>query len=82
MRWSQLFIPTLREDPAEAELISHKLLVRGGYIRKVAAGVYNYLPLMIMVLEKISTIVREEMNRQGAIEMLMPVLVPAELWQE
>ncbi len=82
MRWSQLFIPTLREDPAEAELISHKLLVRGGYIRKVAAGVYNYLPLMIMVLEKISQIVREEMNRQGAIEILMPVLVPAELWQE
>jgi prolyl-tRNA synthetase len=82
MRWSQLFIPTLREDPAEAELISHKLLVRGGYIRKVAAGVYNYLPLMNMVLEKISKIVREEMNRQGAIEMLMPVLVPAELWQE
>jgi prolyl-tRNA synthetase len=82
MKWSQLFIPTLREDPAEAELISHKLLVRGGYIRKVAAGVYNYLPLMNMVLENISKIVREEMNRQGGIELLMPVLVPAELWQE
>ena len=82
MRWSQLFIPTLREDPAEAELISHKFLVRAGYIRKVAAGVYNYLPLMNMVLGNISRIVREEMNRQGAIEMLMPVLVPAELWQE
>ena len=82
MRWTQLFIPTLREDPAEAELVSHKLLMRAGYIRKVAAGVYNYLPLMLMVLNKISQIVREEMNRQGAIEMLMPVLVPAELWQE
>ncbi len=82
MKWSQLFIPTLREDPAEAELISHKLLMRAGYIRKVAAGVYNYLPLMQIVLNRISQIVREEMNRQGAIEMLMPVLVPAELWQE
>ena len=82
MKWSQLFIPTLREDPAEAELISHKLLVRAGYIRKVAAGVYNYLPLMQLVLQNISKIVREEMNRKGAIEILMPVLVPAELWQE
>ncbi|MBD3383097.1 MAG: proline--tRNA ligase [candidate division Zixibacteria bacterium] len=82
MRWSQLFIPTLREDPAEAELISHKLLVRAGYIRKVAAGVYNYLPLMQMVLDNISRIVREEMNRQGAVEILMPVLVPSELWKE
>ena len=67
MRWSQLFIPTLREDPAEAELISHKLLMRAGYIRKVAAGVYNYLPLMQMVINNISRIVREEMNRQGRI---------------
>ena len=82
MKWSELFIPTLREDPAEAELISHKLLMRAGYIRKVAAGVYNYLPLMQMVLQNISKIVREEMNRKGAIEILMPVLVPAELWQE
>jgi len=82
MRWSQLFIPTLREDPSEADLISHKYLMRAGYIRKVAAGVYNYLPLMQMVLQKISQIVREEMNRQGAVELLMPVLVPCELWQE
>ncbi len=82
MKWSQLFIPTLREDPAEAELVSHKLLVRGGYIRKVAAGVYNYLPLMNRVLKKISNIVRQEMDRQGAVELLMPILVPAELWQE
>ena len=81
MKWSETYIPTLREDPAESELISHKLLVRAGYIRKLAAGVYNYLPLMQRVLLKITQIVREEMNRAGAQEILMPVLHPAELWQ-
>ncbi len=81
MKWSETYIPTLREDPTEAELISHKLLVRAGYIRKLAAGVYNYLPLMQRVLLKITQIVREEMNRAGAQEILMPVLHPAELWQ-
>ncbi len=82
MRWSQMYIPTLREIPGEAELISHQLLLRGGYIRKLAAGVYIYLPLMQRVIEKFSRIVREEMNRAGAIEITMPVLHPAEIWQE
>jgi prolyl-tRNA synthetase len=82
MKWSETYIPTLREDPAEAEIVSHKLLVRAGYIRKLAAGVYNYLPLMQRVLTKISNIVREEMNASGAQEILMPVLHPAELWQQ
>ena len=81
MKWSQTFIPTLREDPAEAEIISHKLLLKAGYIRKLAAGIYNYLPLMQRVLTKISNIVRLEMNKAGAQEILMPVLHPAELWQ-
>lgn len=82
MRWSQTYIPTLRDDPAEAEIVSHRLLVRAGYIRKLAAGVYNYLPLMQRVLLKVTQIVREEMNASGAQEILMPVLHPAELWQQ
>ena len=81
MRWTQTYIPTLREVPSEAELISHQLLLRGGYIRKLAAGVYIYLPLMQRVIEKFSAIVREEMNRAGAIEITMPVLHPAEVWK-
>ena len=80
MKWSETYIPTLREEPTEAEIISHKLLIRAGYIRKLAAGVYNYLPLMQRVLLKITRIVREEMDRAGAQEILMPVLHPAELW--
>ena len=80
MKWSETYIPTLREEPTEAEIISHKLLVRAGYIRKLAAGVYNYLPLMQRVLLKITRIVRQEMDRAGAQEILMPVLHPAELW--
>ncbi len=82
MLWSKTYIPTLRESPADAELISHKMLMRGGYIRKLQAGVYNYLPLMQKVLHKTINIVREEMDRSGAIEITMPVLHPAELWQE
>lgn len=82
MLWSKTYIPTLREDPADAELISHKLLVRGGYIRKLQAGVYNYLPLMQRTLLKTVNIIREEMDRSGAIEIIMPVLHPSELWQE
>lgn len=82
MLWTRTYIPTLREDPADAELISHKLLVRAGFIRKLAAGVYNYLPLMQRTLNKTIQIIREEMNRAGAIEITMPVLHPAELWQE
>lgn len=81
MRWTETYIPTLRENPSEAELISHRYLLRGGYIRKLAAGVYIYLPLMQRVIEKFANIVREEMNRAGAIEITMPVLHPAEIWQ-
>ncbi len=82
MKWSQTYIPTLRDDPAEAEIVSHRLLVRAGYIRKLAAGVYNYLPLMQRVLLKVTEVVRQEMNAAGAQEILMPVLHPAELWQQ
>jgi prolyl-tRNA synthetase len=82
MKLSEYYIPTLRDDPAEAEIASHRLLLRAGYIRKLAAGVYSYLPLMQRVLLKITNIVREEMNRAGAVEILMPVLIPAELWQQ
>jgi len=82
MRWTQTYIPTLRETPTEAELISHQLLLRAGYIRKLSAGVYIYLPLMQRVIEKFEKIVREEMNKAGAIEITMPVLHPAEIWQE
>ena len=81
MKASQLFIPTLREDPADAEAVSHKLLVRGGYIRQVSAGIWTILPLGWKVHENVVQIIREEMNAIGAQEMLMPVLTPAELWQ-
>jgi prolyl-tRNA synthetase len=80
-RASQLFLPTLREDPADAEAVSHKLLVRGGYIRQVSAGIWTFLPLGWKVHENVVQIIREEMNAIGAQEMLMPVLTPAELWQ-
>lgn len=82
MRWSQAFIPTLKEDPKDAEVISHKLMVRAGMMRKVGAGIYEYLPLGWRVIQKVSQIIREEMNRAGAQEVLMPVLSPAELWRE
>jgi len=82
MRMSRLLCPTLREDPAEAEIVSHKLLLRGGFIRKLAAGIYTYLPLGYKVLQNVTQIVREELNRSGAQEVFMPVLIPAELWQE
>jgi prolyl-tRNA synthetase len=81
-RQSQLFIPTLREDPADAEAVSHKLLVRGGYIRQLSAGVWTFLPLGWRVHQKIVQIVREEMDAIGGQEMLMPVLTPAELWEK
>jgi prolyl-tRNA synthetase len=81
VRWTKTYIPTLRESPAEAELVSHRYLLRAGYIRKLAAGVYNYLPLMQRVLLKVTRIVREEMDRAGAQEVLLPVLQPAELWE-
>ena len=80
-RASQLFLPTLRDDPADAEAVSHKLLVRGGYIRQVSAGVFTFLPLGWRVHRKVEQIIREEMNAIGGQEMLMPVLTPAELWE-
>jgi prolyl-tRNA synthetase len=82
MFWSQLFIPTLRDDPAEAEAASHRLLLRAGYIRPLAAGIYSHLFLSQRALLKITAIVREEMDRIGAQEMLLPALNPAEVWQE
>ena len=82
MRVSQSFIPTMRQDPGEAEVVSHRLMLRAGMIRKVAAGIYSYLPLGLRVLRKIEGIVREEMNRAGAQELLLPILSPAELWKE
>ncbi|HXI42970.1 MAG TPA: proline--tRNA ligase [Bryobacteraceae bacterium] len=82
MYWSRLFIPTLRENPAEAEVVSHQLLLRAGYIRQLSAGIYSYLFLAQRSLLKITQIVREEMNAIGGQEMLLPALHPAELWQE
>jgi prolyl-tRNA synthetase len=82
MRWSQILIPTLKEDPSDAEVVSHKLLVRGGFIRQVSRGIYDYFPLALKVIRKIENIVREEMDRAGAQELLMPIASPAELWQE
>src|SRR5216117_1199726 len=82
MRWSKLFIPTLREVPADAEVASHRLMLRGGYVRQLAAGIYNYLYLAQRSLLKIQNIVREEMDAIGGQEMLLPALQPAEVWQE
>ncbi|MFO1520275.1 MAG: proline--tRNA ligase [bacterium] len=82
MRFSQMLIPTLREAPTDAEVISHQLMMRAGMIRKVAAGVYSYLPLGLRVINKISNIIREEMNRAGAQELQLPVVIPSELWKE
>jgi prolyl-tRNA synthetase len=82
MRTSQLLLPTLREDPGEAETVSHRLMLRSGLIRKVAAGIYTYLPLGLRIIRKVEKIIREEMNRAGAQELLMPIASPAELWKE
>ncbi|HEY3039908.1 MAG TPA: proline--tRNA ligase [Pyrinomonadaceae bacterium] len=82
MRWSQNFIPTLREDPADAEVVSHKLLLRAGLIRQLGAGIYSYLPLAQRVALKVMQILREEMNRIGGQEFYLPALHPAEIWQE
>src|SRR5918994_327663 len=82
MKRSQLFLPTMKDVPAEAEVISHQLMLRAGLIRRVAAGIYTYLPLGHRVIQKVSRIIREEMNRAGAQEVLLPALQPAELWQE
>ncbi|MBI2964107.1 MAG: proline--tRNA ligase, partial [Deltaproteobacteria bacterium] len=82
MKFSQLLAPTLKEDPADAEVASHRLLVRAGMIRQVARGIYDFLPLGLRAVRRVEAIVREEMNRAGAQEILMPAICPAELWQE
>src|SRR5476651_2638899 len=82
MRVSQFFLSTLREAPADAEIASHKLMLRAGIIRRLAGGIYTWMPLGLRIVRKVEAIVREEMNRAGAIELLMPVVQPAELWQE
>src|SRR5438552_3792541 len=82
MRWSQNLIPTLKETPADAEIMSHQLLVRAGLVRKLTGGLYTFLPLGLRVLRKIEAIIREEMNRAGALEVLMPALQPQEIWQK
>ncbi len=82
MRLSRYYIPTLKEDPADAEVVSHKLLMRAGMIRKLTSGIYNYLPLGLRSINKVSKIVREEMDRAGAMEVLMPMVQPADLWRE
>ena len=82
MKASQFFISTLKEAPADAEIVSHQLMMRAGLIKKLGAGIYSYMPMGLRVIRKVEAIVREEMNRAGAIEMSMPVIQPAELWQE
>src|SRR3954451_21843842 len=82
MRWSRYFIPTLREDPADAEVISHKLLLRAGFIRQLSAGIYSLLPLGQRAALKVMKILREEMNAIGGQEFYLPALQPAEIWQE
>lgn len=82
MRYSKMFIPTMKEDPKDAEVLSHRLMLRGGFIRKLAAGVYTWLPLGLKSLKKVENIIREEMNRKGAQEIIMPFVQPKELWEE
>jgi prolyl-tRNA synthetase len=82
MKWTKYFIPTLREDPKEAEVASHKLMLRGGFIQKLAGGLYTYLPLGFRVIQKVSKIIREELNKRDAIELQMPILQPREIWEQ
>lgn len=82
MRYSQLLLPTLKENPAEAEVVSHRLMLRAGFIRKLTSGIYSYLPLGLASIRKVEQIVREEMNRAGAQELLLPMVQPADLWKE
>src|SRR3954469_15929254 len=82
MKASQFLISTLKEAPADAEVVSHKLMMRAGMVKKLGAGIYTWMPMGLRVVRKIEGIVREEMNRAGAVEMLMPVVQPAEVWQE
>src|SRR3970040_2536865 len=81
MRASKFFISTQKEVPAEAEIVSHRLMLRASMIRRLSAGIYTWLPLGLRVLRKVEAVVREEMNRAGAIELVMPAVQPAELWQ-
>src|ERR1044071_1518523 len=82
MRWTQTLIPTLKETPAEAEIASHKLLLRAGLVRKLTGGLYTFLPLGLRALRKVEKIIREEMDRAGALEVLMPALQPPDIWQK
>src|SRR3954465_2416249 len=82
MRASQFLISTLKEAPADAEVMSHKLMLRAGFIKRLGAGIYTYMPMGLRVIRKVEAIIRKEMNRAGGIELLMPVVQPAELWQE
>ncbi|RVT52165.1 proline--tRNA ligase [Rubrivivax albus] len=82
MKASRFFVSTLKEAPADAEVVSHKLMMRAGLIKRLSAGIYNYMPMGLRVIRKVEAIIREEMNRAGAVELLMPVVQPAELWQE
>src|SRR4249919_2577870 len=82
MKASRFFISTLKEAPADAEVASHRLMMRAGMIKKLGAGIYSYMPMGLRVLRKVEAIVREEMNRAGAVELTTPVIQPAELWQE
>src|SRR5690606_35637920 len=82
MKATALHLATLKEAPADAEIVSHRLMTRAGKIKKLAGGIYTYMPLGLRVIRRIESIIREEMNRAGAIELLMPVVQPAELWME
>ena len=82
MLFSKMFIPTVKEDPKEAEVISHRLMLRAGFIRKLASGIYTWLPLGLRSLRKVEQFIRDEMNRKGAQEILMPLVQPKELWVE
>src|SRR5882724_10134029 len=82
MLWTKTLIPTLKESPAEAEITSHKLLLRAGLVRKLTGGLYTFMPLGLRVLRKVENIIREEMNRAGALEVLLPALQPKEIWEQ
>src|SRR3984893_18772910 len=82
MRASRFFVSTLKEAPSDAEIVSHKLMMRAGMIKRLGSGIYTYMPMGLRIIRKVEAIVREEMNRAGEIEMLMKVVQPAELWQE
>jgi prolyl-tRNA synthetase len=82
MKASQFFISTLKEAPADAEIVSHKLMMRAGLIKKLGAGLYNYMPMGLRTIRKVENIIREELSKAGAIELVMPVVQPAELWEE